>query len=87
MCVSVCERMCVCARARVCVFGRTRVRIAFVHSAPPSTVAFVGSQAFEEASAFNAAIGAWNTASVNSIRDVCAAWAGARTALGRQSDI
>jgi surface protein len=61
VCVRVRARMCVCTCEGTCV------RIAFVHSAPPSTVAFVGSQAFWSASVFNAAIGAWNTARLNSM--------------------
>jgi surface protein len=35
---------------------------------------WLGSQAFSSASAFNANIGAWNTASVTNLRDVCAAF-------------
>ncbi len=45
---------------------------AYEHSAPPPTVALSGSQAFGSATAFNAAIGAWNTASVTSLAGVCA---------------
>ncbi len=41
---------------------------------PPSTFAFVGSQAFQQASAFNANIGAWNTASVSCMSGVRAAF-------------
>ncbi len=62
---------------------RTRVRTsAFVHSAvPPSTFAFVGSQMFYKATAFNTDIGAWNTASVIYMNEVCAAFGpAARTA-------
>jgi hypothetical protein len=44
-------------RARVCVH----------------TALVVGSQAFYQASTFNANIGAWNTASVTSLASVCAA--------------
>ncbi len=48
-----------------------------------------GAQAFQSASAFNANIGAWNTASVSNMRQVCAApGPAARTiadALGRAS--
>ncbi len=46
------------------------------------TACGLGAQAFESASAFNADIGAWNTASVTSLAGVCAAPPGpaARTA-------
>ncbi len=40
----------------------------------------LGSQAFNRASAFNANIGAWNTARVTTMSDVCAASGPARTA-------
>ncbi len=79
-----CARACVCVRARARGFGHTRVRTGNDHSAPPPTVAsssaadrrvVVGSQAFAyEAIAFNAAIGAWNTASLTSLAYVCAAF-------------
>jgi surface protein len=46
-----------------------------------------GSQAFTQASSFNADIGAWNTASVTTLKMVCAAFgqrlATAADALGR----
>ncbi len=49
---------------------------------------WLGSQAFESASVFNADIGAWNTAAVTSLHQVCAAFPAAaarhrtRDALG-----
>jgi hypothetical protein len=48
-------------------------RIETIHRWPD----VVGSQAFNGASAFNANIGAWNTASVKSISSVCAVLAAA----------
>ena len=62
------------------------------HASPcpsASTACGFGAQAFVQASAFNADIGAWNTASVSSMANVCAAPGPAvRTmadALGRAS--
>jgi hypothetical protein len=49
---------------------------------------WLGSQAFAYASAFNADIGAWNTAAVTSLNQVCAAISGPgvkRDALGGAS--
>ncbi len=78
-----------CGRALVCVRGRARIRAdACEHFPPPPSVALIGSQAFYEASAFNANIGKWNTARVTTMSDVCAAparRAPRRTALGRSS--
>jgi hypothetical protein len=49
-----------------------------------STASGFGAQAFQYASAFNADIGAWNTASVSSLASVCAApGPAARTKAGR----
>ncbi len=45
----------------------------------------LGAQAFQNASAFNANIGAWNTAAVTSLANVCAAFS-ARAARQRQQD-
>jgi hypothetical protein len=68
------------ARARVCAWARPH---------PPRRVRALpaaaerrglGSQAFNSASAFNANIGAWNTASVTALYRVCAALGPARTA-------
>ncbi len=46
---------------------------------------WLGSQAFNMASAFNTNIGAWNTASVTVLSDVCAAFT-ARAARNRGRD-
>ena len=70
---------CVRARARVCAWARPhpcrRVR-ALPAAAEPHGL---GWQAFSSASAFNANIGAWNTARVASLSKVCAASGPART--------
>jgi hypothetical protein len=44
----------------------------------------VGSQAFADASAFNANIGAWNTAAVTTLYMVCAALSGPTASHRRQ---
>jgi hypothetical protein len=70
-----------CVRALVCVRWRARIRAnACEHFPPPPSFAFIGSQAFYSASAFNANIGAWNTARVTMLVNVCAASGPARTA-------
>ncbi len=69
-----------CVRAR----ARARVRSGAHASAPTHASAFpsavdrgwLGAQAFRSASAFNANIGAWNTARVTSLDMVCAALSG-----------
>ncbi len=79
-----------CARACRCGFGRTRICAATVR-APFVGVdrGWLGSQAFQRkpffsASAFNANIGAWNTAAVTTLHQVCAApGPAARTMAGR----
>ncbi len=60
--------MCAALHAHVCVWLGAHV------SAPlaPSTLAFVGSQAFYQAYAFNADISKWNTARVTNMTAVCA---------------
>ena len=65
---------CVCARLRVRL-GRARIR-AETCERPPFGVdrGWLGAQAFYSASAFNADIGAWNTASVSNLDSVCAAF-------------
>ena len=79
-CAAAC--MCLCARARVCVVGRTGIRAEpcgpFL-SVGVDRVRF-GSQAFSSAAAFNANIGAWNTASVTDLTGVCAAFSARRRA-------
>jgi surface protein len=77
---------CVRARARVCDWARTQ-------SAPTPASAFPSAwtaggaarQAFQSASAFNADIGAWNTASVSNMASVCAAFP-TRAARHRRRD-
>ncbi len=71
-----------CARARVCVCDwapmhpREHMRAL---SRRRWTVLWFGAQAFQGATAFNANIGAWNTASVTSLSYVCAAFGRRRT--------
>jgi surface protein len=62
------------ARARVCAWARPhpRRRVRALPAAAKRRV--LGSQAFYSASAFNANIGAWNTASVTNLSNVCAAF-------------
>jgi hypothetical protein len=63
-----------CARACGCGFGRTRIRAEPCEPFPSAwTACGFGAQAFSSASAFNANIGAWNTARVTSLAYVCAA--------------
>jgi surface protein len=60
--------------------------------APSAGVVWLGSQVFNGASAFNANIGAWDTASVTELGGVCAAFSAraarqrGRDALGRVFD-
>ncbi len=83
----------VCVQVRACVFGR-----GFVHANPRRNVRALsvgmdrvrfGSQVFKLASAFNANIGAWNTARVTNMDWVCFAYdtwhATAADVLGRGS--
>ncbi len=67
----------VCARARAgaCEYGRPRNPRRTCERFPSaSTASGFGSQAFYRASAFNANIGAWNTAAVTTLISVCAAF-------------
>jgi hypothetical protein len=65
--------MCTRRRGRVCVCGRALIPAnACEHLTPPP-------QAFRSASAFNANIGAWNTARVTTLHLVCAASGPARS--------
>ncbi len=67
----------VCARARAgaCEYGRPRNPRRTCERFPSaSTASGFGSQAFGSATAFNANIGAWNTASVTKLNYVCAAF-------------
>ena len=84
-----------CARSLSCVPRARpppRRRVRAPHAAAERRV--LGSQAFRSASAFNANIGAWNTARVTSLSTVCAAsgpgarrggvrWVGRRRMRGR----
>ncbi len=81
---------CPCA----CGFGRTRTAPQCASTfrrrgARRRAAAWFGSQAFGVASAFNSNIGAWNTARVSDMSNVCAALGRPRTtaadALGRSS--
>ncbi len=65
-------RACACAR----VIGRTHPRRHIRARSVGVDRGRLGSQAFYYASAFNANIGAWNTASVTTLASVCAALSG-----------
>ena len=69
------------ARPRLRTYPRPNVRVL---SAGVDDCVRLGSQAFATAKAFNANIDAWNTASVTTLYDVCAAFRPA-DALGRFS--
>ena len=63
------------ARLRVRAIGRPRIRAATCERLPVGVDrGWLGAQAFYSASAFNANIGAWNTAAVTSLFYVCAAF-------------
>ena len=81
-----CSRGCMCAcsanHAPQSTGGHTCTCIRYermetIHRCGPNVV---GPQAFNGASAFNANIGAWNTASVTTLSSVCAVSAVARNA-------
>jgi hypothetical protein len=75
-----------CARALVCVCDRgPRIR-ADTCERPSVGVdcGWLGAQAFQHTSAFNANIGAWNTASVSNLKAVCAALSGLASAPPRR---
>ncbi len=61
------------ARVRVCEWAPTHPRRHMRAPFVGMDRVWFGSQAFREASAFNANIGAWNTASVSNMQSVCAA--------------
>ena len=64
-----------CVRARACAIGRPRIRAETCERLPVGVDrGWLGAQAFYSASAFNADIGAWNTASVTTLYEVCAAF-------------
>ena len=61
--------------ARACAIGRARIRADTCERLPVGVDrGWLGAQAFYEAKAFNANIGAWNTASVTTLTGVCAAF-------------
>ena len=67
--------VCVRVRARACAIGRARIRADTCERLPAGVDrGWLGAQAFWSASAFNANIGAWNTASVSNMAQVCAAF-------------
>ncbi len=75
-----------CARVCACAIGRPRIRADTCARLPSAwTAGGLGAQAFSEASAFNANIGAWNTARVTDFGYVCAAFP-ARAARHRGRD-
>jgi hypothetical protein len=77
---------CVRARARVRDSARMHPRRRMCALSIGVDCGRLGSQAFQQASAFNANIGAWNTASVSNMILVCAAFtarAGAPPRAGR----
>jgi hypothetical protein len=70
-----------CTRTLACVRGRARIRAnAREHFNAVAERRVPGSQALNSASVFNADIGAWNTARVTTLSNVCAASGPARTA-------
>jgi hypothetical protein len=72
---------CAHVRACGCVFWRTRIRAEPCEPVPSArTACGFGAQAFHDASAFNANIGAWNIARVTSLNSVCAAFPARRRA-------
>ena len=65
----------VCARVYACAIGRARIRAGTCEHLPAGVDrGWLGAQAFFAASAFNANIGAWNTAAVTTLSSVCAAF-------------
>jgi hypothetical protein len=73
-----CARVCACDRAATHPGRRMRARSVGVDRV------WLGSQAFNSASAFNAVIGAWNTARVTSLEEVCAAFSARSARHGRR---
>ena len=65
------------ARARARAIGRPRIRADACERLPAGVDrGWLGAQAFRSAAAFNANIGAWNTARVTTLSYVCAALSG-----------
>ena len=63
------------ARARARAIGRARIRADACERLPAGVDrGWLGAQAFNGAPAFNANIGAWNTAAVTTLSNVCAAF-------------
>ena len=74
------------ARARARAIGRARIRADACERLPAGVDrGWLGLQAFYKASAFNADIGAWNTASITFLYQVCTAFS-ARAARHRRRD-
>ena len=78
---------CVRARARVCAWARPHPRRQGRALPAASEHRGLGSQAFRDASVFNANIGAWNTARVATLSLVCAASGPARTVADRARSV
>ncbi len=83
---SLCARVCTCcvrAPARVCVCdcGPTHPRRNMRARSVGVDRGWLGPQALRSASAFNTNIGAWNTASVSNLYQVCAAFSARRRAI------
>jgi surface protein len=84
VCMCVCVCLCVCVCVRVCYGARARAYSrAHTHAYPAANFRSLSvgvdrvwfcSQTFQSASAFDANIGAWNTASVTDLSGVCAAF-------------
>ena len=75
-----------CARVCARAIGRTRIRADTCERLPVGVDrGWFGAQAFLGASMFNANIGAWDTARVTSLQEVCAAFS-ARAARHRRRD-
>ncbi len=73
--------------ASACAIGRPRMRARSVQARSVAVDrGWLGAQAFQYASAFNADIGAWNTASITLLANVCAAFP-ARAARHRRRDV
>ncbi len=62
-----------CVRVCVCDLAPTHPRRHVLARSAGVDRVWLGSQAFHQASAFNAHIGVWNTAAVTSLYEVCAA--------------
>jgi hypothetical protein len=84
LCAMVMDRLCAHASAGSCCALGLKPETLNRASPYPWTACGFGAQAFYKASAFNANIGAWNTASITTLASVCAApGPAARTMAGR----